>query len=416
MRPVFLALAGALCLASPARAEPATTLTFDSWQTDDQSNSVWWLAANAAFSAAHNVKIQFTKIPRDSFADQMMVMFSSNTPPDIVHLASFEFQAFADQDWLEDLAPFIKRDNLDLSGWAGQGICNWNGKIVCINLNYFGYELFYNAALLKAAGIDKVPTNWDEYLAAGEKMTRAGHGQSYGIGLHTTAGPGQYLTELLAYVLDAGGYWTDKNGNPTFDTPGVIEGLRRWKLVQAEKLTPMGEKAEEIRQLFIEGRIGMRLDGPWMWGLLDSAKPDIRKDLMVAVPPMSPPVGGTSNVIAMPAGLPPQKQALVWDYIKMVTSQEWQEKYVTLSGQLAPRPHSLTPEALKAKPFLAVFQQSQDAAAAAGVDRLPKGFEAKYNEFAKIVTVECQRMVTNDLDPATVAKRIQALLVDLKSS
>ena len=39
-------------------------------------------------------------------------------------------------------------------------------------------------------------------------MTAAGHGQSYGIGLHTTAGPGQYLTELDCYIIDAGGSWT----------------------------------------------------------------------------------------------------------------------------------------------------------------------------------------------------------------
>jgi multiple sugar transport system substrate-binding protein len=100
----------------------------------------------------------------------------------------------------------------------------------------------------------------------------------------------------------------------------------------------------------------------------------------------------------------------------MVTSKEWQEKYVTLSGQLAPRPGSLTKEALQQRPYLALFQKSQDAAAAAGIDRLPHGFETRYNEFAKIVTEECQRMVTNNEDPAAVAKRIQARVLDLKRS
>jgi multiple sugar transport system substrate-binding protein len=400
----------AFLLALPATAQ--TKLRFYSWQTDDQSNSVWWRAANQAFEQSHpGVTIDFIQVPRDRFADTEMVMFAGNDPPEIVHLAAFEFQAFADQDWLEDLAPMIKADGLDLRGWAGQEKCQVGGKIVCINLNYFGYVLYYNAALLP-----EVPTDWASYVEAARRVTAAGHGQAYGIGLGTASGGGQYLTELLAYVLDAGGYWVDKAGNPTIDTPPVIEGLRRWKQLQQEKLTPLGNKAEDIRQLFIEGRIAMRLDGPWMWGLLDKASPAIRPNLKVAAPPETVPVGGTSNVIAMPSGLPPEKKHLVWDYIRQITSQHWQEQYVALSGQLAPRPGSLTPELLRAKPYLALFQKTQDAAAAAGVDRLPTGFETKYNEFARIVTEECQRMVTDDADPAAVAKRIQSRVVDLKRS
>jgi multiple sugar transport system substrate-binding protein len=404
----------ALLLALPASAQ--TKLRFYSWQTDDQSNSVWWRAANKAFEQEHpGIAIDFVQVPRDRFADTMMVMFAANNAPEIVHLAAFEFQTFADQGWLEDLAPMIHADGLDLRDWAGQEKCSVGGKIVCINLNYFGYILYYNQALLKAAEV-AVPTDWASYLEAARKITAAGHGQYYGIGLGTSSGGGQYLTELLVYVLDAGGYWVDKSGNPTIDTPQVIEGLRRWKLLQQQKLTPLGDKAEDVRQLFIEGRIGMRLDGPWMWGLLDTAKPDIRPSLEIAVPPETVPVGGTSNVIAMPTGLPQATKQLVWAYIKQITSQHWQEQYVALSGQLAPRPGSLTPEILRANPFLALFQKSQDAAAAAGVDRLPAGYETKYNEFARIVTEECQRMVIGDEDPATVAKRIQRRVVELKRS
>lgn len=130
-----LLILAALLLATAA-AQAQTKLRFYSWQTDDGSNSVWWLAANKAFEAAHpGVTIDFIKAPRDDFADTMMVLFSGDTPPDIVHLASFEFNAFAEQGWLEDLGPLITRDGLDLNGWAGQGKCVVQGKTVCINLN-----------------------------------------------------------------------------------------------------------------------------------------------------------------------------------------------------------------------------------------------------------------------------------------
>ena len=409
-------LAVVLSVLAAQAAVAQTKLRFYSWQTDDQSNSVWWLAANKAFQDAHpGVTIDFIKAPRDSFADTMMVMFSGNNPPDIVHLAAFEFHAFAEQDWLEDLTPYIARDRLDLKGWAGQEKCVWEKKTYCINLNYFGYLLFYNEALLNSVGA-AVPQDWPQFLDAARKITAAGAGQSFGVGLHTTAGAGQYLTELLATVLDSGGNWTDASGKPTLDSPQVIEGLRRWKQLQAERLTPAGLKAEDIRQLFIEGRIGLRLDGPWMWGLLAKAKPELQPALKVAAPPTSRPVGGTSNVIGMPASISPERKRLVWEYIKMITSPHWQEQYVALSGQLAPRPGSLTPAIQAAKPFLAAFQASQDKAAAQGIDRLPVGFETKYNEFAKIITEEAQRMVIDNTDPAAAAQRMQRRAIELQKS
>ena len=299
-------------------------------------------------------------------------------------------------------------------GLGGQEKCVINGKTVCINLNYFGYILFYNEALLNAAGVT-VPKTWDEYLAAARKLNDSGK-QVYGIGLHTTAGAGQYVTELLSYVLDAGGYWTSAQGKPTFDTPGVIEGLRRWKLLQKEKLTPLGAKAEDIRQLFIEGRIALRLDGPWMYGLLAKAKPEIRSTLKVAEPPFRVPLGGTSNVIAMPKTLSKERKQIVWDYIHMVTSQHWQEQYVLLSGQTAPRPKSLTPEALAKMPFLELFETTKSKAAAAQIDRLPAGFETRYNELAKIIVEESQRMVVDDTAPEAAAKRIQTRAVELQKN
>ena len=273
--------------------------------------------------------------------------------------------------------------------------------------------MFYNAALLKAAGAE-VPRDWAGYLDAARKITAAGAGRSFGVGLHTSAGAGQYLTELLAVVLDAGGRWSNDAGQPTIDTPAVIEGLRRWKQLQTERLTPLGLKAEDVRQLFVEGRIGIRLDGPWMRGLLDKAKPEILPSLQVAETPTETPLGGASNVIGMPASLSPERKQLVWDYIKLITSRHWQEQYVVLSGQLAPRPNSLTPDVLAAKPFLATFQAAQNKAAAKGIDRLPVGFETTYNEFAKFVTEEAQRMVIENSDPAIVARRMQTRAVALQ--
>ncbi len=63
---------------------------------------------------------------------------AGGTPPDIVHLASFEFQTFANNGWLEDLGPWVEKAGLNLDGWSGQDICTFQGTTVCIMMLYYG--------------------------------------------------------------------------------------------------------------------------------------------------------------------------------------------------------------------------------------------------------------------------------------
>ena len=85
---------------APAMAD--TVLKFISWQTDDAGTGDWWHAAIAEFEKQHpGVRIEFTKAERGAYADTMTTLFAAGQPPQIVHLASFEFQIFADNGWLE---------------------------------------------------------------------------------------------------------------------------------------------------------------------------------------------------------------------------------------------------------------------------------------------------------------------------
>jgi multiple sugar transport system substrate-binding protein len=47
---------------------------------------------------------------------------------------------------------------------------------------------------------------------------------------------------------------------------------------------------------------------------------------------------------------------------------------------------------------------------------LPAGFETKYNEFAKIITEEAQRMVIDNADPAAVARLMQQRVIELQKN
>ena len=415
-----LRTAAAAALLSATALTPAfgQTLKFVSWQVDDAGTGDWWKEAIRTFEAKHpGVKVEFTKVERAAYADTMTTLFAGGQPPHIVHLASFEFQAFAENGWMENLGPWLEKDGIDLTNWAGQGICTWNDETVCVMLSYFGFIMAHNKAILDAAGL-KVPTNYAEFMDVARKTTKDLNGDGiidqFGTGHETKGGAGQYLTEMLNYVLDAGAYWTDKDGKITIDTPQMVEGLRRWKTVVREGLTPRDMSAGEVRKLFADGKIALKLDGPWLYGTMRAGA--AAKDTVVGLSPLKPPVGGSSNVIGMASEISDKEKALVWDFIKLLMSPEFQRKYATVGNNTPPSPTADVSGVEATTPHFALLVQSMKDAAAAGVDRIPKGLEIQYNAFSKMVQEEAQRMIIEDLDPAAVAKTMQAKAVAIQKN
>lgn len=407
-----LPVLGALALSTALTAMPvsAETLTFVSWQKDEPGYGDWLNEIVAEFEATHpGVTVEMTRVARDNYANAMFTMFAGGSPPDIVHLAAFEYQPFADEGWLEPLDPWIEEAGIPIDGWAGQSTCEWNGATACMMLLYTGYVMAYNQALLEANGITEVPTDFESYLAAAEAITSDtdGDGQidTFGTAL-PTRGAGSVMHGLLSFVLDAGGAWT-VDSEPTFNSPETIEGLRRWAEMHEAGLTPPELTSGDARQLFIEGRIGMLVDGPWVYNIVKTADEEILPNLMLAETPFSPPVGGTSNVLAMPSGLSEERQELVWDFIELATSEQFQQRFATLGSSPAPRPGLDYAAEIEADPYFELFQRANEAASAAGIDRLPRGLEIQFAEVSSIVLEEAQRMLIEDVDPAVIGQNIQ---------
>jgi multiple sugar transport system substrate-binding protein len=402
-----LTLAAGL-MPSVAQAQ-GKVLKFVSWQKDERGTGDWWASVIKEFEATHpGVKIEWTKVERSAYADTMTTLFAGGKPPDIVHLASFEFQKFADNGWLEPLDGYIKDAKLDLKGWAGQDTCTFNKQTVCTMMLYFGNIFAYNEELLKKEGI-AVPKTSAEFMAAARKLTKDLNGDGitdqFGTGHETKGGGGQYMSELMNYTLDAGGRWTNDAGKVTIDTPQMVEGLSRWKTIVKDSLTPRDLPSGEIRQMFADGKIAMRSDGPWLWPIVLKGK--AKDQIKLARVPFVPPMGGSSNVLGIAADIAKDNKKLVWDFIEIATSDKFQSSYATLAAAPPPSPRADLSAAAKETAHFDLLVQSVRAASEAKVDRIPKGLELAFNEFAKMVMEESQRMIIQDLDPKAVAATMQ---------
>jgi multiple sugar transport system substrate-binding protein len=410
-----IALASLYFVSAPA-SQAQDTLKFVSYQKDEKGVGDWFVAIIKEFEATHPaVKIEFNKVEPSAYADTMTTLFAAGSPPDIVHLPAFDYPKFAANGWLESLDPYIAKAGLDLTNWAGQAKCKWGGHTVCLVNLYFGFFLAYNDKLLSQAGV-AVPTTPEEFLSAAKKLTRENAGiiEQYGTGHEIGAGVAWYVTEMLNYMLPLGAFWTNAKGEVTLNTPQMIQALQQWKAVNRAKIMPADPKPGDTRLLFTDGKIAMKVDGPWLYPIINQAKPEMRPHLKVTASPFQPPVGGTSNVLGMARDISDKHKTLVWDFLAIAASDKFQTLLGTLGQSLPSSARADIGAARATNPDIDVLVGAQRAASKAGVDRIPVGLEAQYNQFSKMVMEEAQRMIINDLEPGAVAATMQKRAVEIQ--
>ena len=371
-----------------------TTLDFPSWQAEEPGLSDWWKGVIADFEKQNpDVKINFYMIPFPNYIQQMTVRFAGNNPPDIVHLPTRNFAAFASQDWLMPIDDLLAKTDI-LPNWTPlQNDLRWEGHMQGVLLMGYGFVLFYNDKILKEAGV-AVPTTPQEWIAAIKKTTNRDKGQ-FGIIANTVEHP-NFVVELGTWVTGERASFFDQNGKYALTNPNAVKAVDQYR--EAMTYAPPGMTSETARQLFIDGKGAFLRDGPFVWSSLQKAKDDIRPHLKVARLPFPVVAGGTSNSLHMAANLAPAKKALVWKFIELCSSPKWQEQYPIMASSPAPRKGSMTKETLAKFPHLNIVQDS--AAEAVSVFPSQKALMAGYNEYAKIYAQFAMKMVTSK-EPTT---------------
>jgi ABC-type glycerol-3-phosphate transport system substrate-binding protein len=111
----------------------------------------------------------------------------------------------------------------DLPAWSLESF-RWRGKTYGLPSAANPMILFGNDALLANAGIDRLPSNWDELLAAAKALT--GNGTfGWTMPAAQTGGTGGLMSHWLVFFLQAGGELFGPNGRPTFVTDAGVAAI-----------------------------------------------------------------------------------------------------------------------------------------------------------------------------------------------
>src|SRR3954466_6736626 len=245
----MLAVTGALVAATGSSATPkaaaASPVTLNYWDMQwGEAPMMNAIKGNvAAFNKSHpNIQVKFTQLGWGDYMQKILSAVQSGNPPDVSGGASglpFNMQAQGQALDISDLYRKWQSEGRikDMVPWASQKWA-YAGGHPGVTWQFDTRLIVYRKDWFAKAGI-KVPTTWNQWMAAAKKLTVPSKNQ---IGIAFPGKQGSYDADqfFMTLVLQAGGGLADANGNPTIDTPQTLKALTFEKqlLAYGSKATP----------------------------------------------------------------------------------------------------------------------------------------------------------------------------------
>jgi raffinose/stachyose/melibiose transport system substrate-binding protein len=134
----------------------------------------------AEFMAANpGVTIEITHLENEAFKERLATLMQAGDPPDIFQSwGGGVLWTYAQAGLLRDITPELTADNNAwkdvFSAQAALDLYSYNGAYYGVPLNFGAVGIWYNRRLFAEAGIESVPTTWEEFKAAVQALRAAG--------------------------------------------------------------------------------------------------------------------------------------------------------------------------------------------------------------------------------------------------
>lgn len=256
--------------------------------------------------------------------------------------------------------------------------------------------LFYNRDLIAVP-----PADTNELTSVAQSFTRR---DQWGLAMNSYD-PLWVVPWLAAY----GGWLTDAAGNPALDSPAMVEALTlhlRWHGDLAGVAPPATQS--EARQLFVEGKAAMMIDGDWAIGELRQVSA-----VKWGVAPL-PLVGDTGRAAAplvmgrywaLRRDMPPDSARAALDFLAYVFSPARQLSWTTRFGQLPANRRALEDPRILSDPWLRASAQQMQTGRG-----LQLGVDA--NRLLDAMRGPLRALLDGDMVPEEAAKAMQRGLGD----
>jgi len=395
------ALIGSTSLAGAARAE---TIEMSTWQAEEGGFGVFWKESIAAFEQAHpDIDINVVQIPYGEYINQLTIRFASGRAPQLIELPSEFMGIFASQNWFAPLDERLAGTPIDSEWAAVQSEMKWDGKTVGSLVMGGAYVLFYNEALLAEKGV-KLPTSYEEFLASIPKLTDREKG-IFGLSSVTAQHPTVAL-DIMRTLHWSGVKLIDGN-EYKLTSPEAVAALQQYRDIRKAN-SALGADSSMSRQLFIDGKSAFMIDGPWVYSSVGEAAPEVRDNLKIMQTPFRVAVGGAVNSMHIASTATPEQQDAAWEYVKFISTKEWQQRWAELTVSPPAMQGIVTPDLIAKQPMLEEISKARADVVSAWPDN--QGIRSNLNEFRSILTNAGLRLLSTEEPAEAIAQETQAEL------
>ncbi len=293
------------------------------------------------FTKETGVEVEVEVVPWSDLLNRILAATTSGQGPDVLNIGntwSASLQATGglmpfDDAALEQLGGkdrFLS-GSLSATGAADQ-------PPAAVPLYSLAYGLYYNKAHFAEAGITSPPQTWDEFVAAGQKLTKAGR---WGLTMEGGSGT-ENIHNVFTLSKQQGGDFFDESGKPTFNTPANVAAIKQYvDFMQADKIVNPSNaeysNGTTALQDFAKGKSSMLF-----WQAAQGSLEELgMKPEDIGVAPMPVPAeGGGEPITSMVAGInlavfndTEHKEEAV-DFVEFMTSVETQKSLNKTYGSL----------------------------------------------------------------------------------
>ncbi len=254
----------------------AVTLEFSQWWEPELPAGKFRALMDEFEAQNPGIKVKLISGPYSTTRDQIVAGAATGTMSDVVGLDGAWVNDFVKQGAIADLSKLMSDAKYDPSELAAQ--IQLNGSTYMIPVVNFVYPVFVNLDLLKAAGIDKLPSTRSEFAAAAKKLTNPDK-NVYGWVLPlSTELPNGIQNDVMSWVWASGGSML-KDGKPNLvGNKDVISAMEYIKSLYDAGVIAKGaftmkepDKVEE----FVNGRVGMMIDSLAHINLIRKRNPNL---------------------------------------------------------------------------------------------------------------------------------------------
>ena len=254
---------------APAAGEaPAEDITITvALMSNDWLDAAEQIAAD--FTAKYGIKVEYTPMPGE-VEEYLQPKAASGSLPDVMSINAGAFGAdLAENGLIIDLAEIDAAKNMVES--LKPVFTSSSGKLFGVAGGLSSTLIYYNKAMFEDAGITEEPKNWDEFLAACEKLKAAGYAP-----LSVAMGDGAisntaWSTGNAVEIAATDPQYIEKiaNGTYNFDTPEQARIFERVKILNDNDYLLTGSVSAMVttlRDSFKQEKSAMCFQGIWMAG------------------------------------------------------------------------------------------------------------------------------------------------------